>query len=158
MTIYREELKRLLTDCEKYKNHLIGTEYLKNSVWQTAQTIISTDEQDLRVFLQQAEGQLDIIQFTCEDIFSESLKIVSDITKTICSATGETEPETGHVFVKLDNGEIQLWTEPDSGFFIKTVAESGEPVRLSGEEARRLAKALETMADKADKACRTAIA
>lgn len=83
MTIYQEELKNLLTACERYRRNHIGAEELKNSVWQTARAITNTEEQKLRNFLQQAEGELDMAQFTCEDVFVESLSIVSGIPERI---------------------------------------------------------------------------
>ncbi|OQY54907.1 MAG: hypothetical protein B6245_20570 [Desulfobacteraceae bacterium 4572_88] len=53
--------------------------------------------------------------------------------------------------VEVAHGEIRIWIEPDSGFFIKMPAESGDSVRLSGQEARKLADVLVTMADRAEK-------
>ncbi len=53
--------------------------------------------------------------------------------------------------VEADHGEIRIWMEPDTGFFIKMPVESGDCVRLSRESARKLANVLVTMADRADK-------
>jgi len=158
MTIYKEILKKLLTDCEKYQSHLIRIEELKNSIWHTSRVIGNVQERKLTDMLQQAEGQLDMIQFTCEDIFKESLKIVSGISEEIRATIKKTEAlsvsDKDCIFVKLDNKEIQLWIEPEAGFFIKAVTEFGDSVRLSGDDARKLAEVLVTMADKADKVCK----
>jgi len=155
MTIYQKELKNLLADCERYRRNHLGTEELKSSLWQTARTITDTEEQELRNFLQQAEGELDMIQFTCEDMSGESLRVVSGITERIMPMLGEENSDRGGegVSVELDHGKIRIWIEPDAGFFIKTLAESGDSVRLSGQEARTLADALVAMADRADKIC-----
>jgi len=158
MTIYQKELKNLLTVCEKYRKKHLGTEELKNSVWQTARTITDTEGEELRNFLQQAEGELDMVQFTCEDVFGESLRIVSEITEKITPMLVK-EENSGRdregVSVELNHGKIRIWIEPDAGFFIRTLAESGDSVRLSGQEARKLADVLVTMADRADKICGT---
>jgi len=155
MTIYQKELKNLMTDCERYRRSHIGTEELKNSVWQTARAITNTEKQELRNFLQRAEGELDMLQFTCEDVFGESLGIVSGITERIAPMLDEENSDRDRegVSVELDHGEIWIWIEPDAGFFIKTLAESGDSVRLSGQDARKLADVLVTMADRADKIC-----
>jgi hypothetical protein len=85
MTIYRETLQDLKTACSKYRRHLLGIEELKAAVWEAAQTIVAVEELELHKFLQWAEGQLDMVQFTVdqENIFRESLKIVSQIEEQI---------------------------------------------------------------------------
>ncbi len=52
-------------------------------------------------------------------------------------------------------GDRDEWDRQDAGFFMKAPAESGDAVRLSGQEARKLADALVAMADRADKIYRT---
>lgn len=150
MTISQNVLNNLLNDCKKYKEHIIGTEDLKTSVWETARTLSGTDEKDLRDFLRQAEGQLDMIQFTCEDVFEESLGIVSEIMEKIDVRTKPVS-DPDKISVETDRGEIQIWIEPETGFFMKTVTESGDFVKLTGDKARELAKILAAMADRADR-------
>jgi len=93
-----------------------------------------------------------MIQFTCENIFEESLEIISGLTEKIASAIeDDSATVTGNEReMSMNNGDIRIWIEPDTGFFIRATAESGDPVRLSGEGARKLAEALAIMADRAD--------
>ncbi|GEM_PF-1506077 len=150
--ICQNALKNLLTVCERYRNREIEIEELKTSVWETARMITDVQEQGLRNFLRQAEGELDMIQFTCENIFEESLEIISGLTEKIASAIeDDSATVTGNEReMSMNNGDIRIWIEPDTGFFIRATAESGDPVRLSGEGARKLAEALAIMADRAD--------
>jgi len=143
MAMYDDILTALSDDCEKYRNHLSDIDELKTAVWNAAQAITNFEEKELRNFLQQAEGQLDMIQFTSENVFEDSLGTVSEITEKICKIKQD-------ISIKLNHGKIFLWIEPKTGFFIKTVADFGDTVRLSGEEARKLASALVTMADRTD--------
>jgi hypothetical protein len=85
MSIYPEALQRLKIACDQYRSHNLGIDELKAVVWQAAQTIVAIEERDLRKFLQWAEGQLDMIQFTTdkEVIFRESMKIVSEIQEKV---------------------------------------------------------------------------
>jgi len=150
MTLYQNVLKNLSDACEQYRNHCMEITDLKNAVWQAARIITSVQERDLRDVLQQAEGELDMIQFTSENVFGDSLRIVSDITEKIRSMMNPEEKKQD-MSLKLNHGEILLWIEPKSGFFIKTVTNSGDSVRLTGEDARKLAQTLVIMADRADK-------
>lgn len=143
MIIYDEILKKLSDDCEKYRNHLSDIDELKTAVWKAAQAITNFEEKELRNFLQSVEGQLDMIQFTSENVFEDSLEIVSEIIDRI-------RKDNQDMSIKLNHGEILLRIEPEIGFFIKTITDFGDSVRLSGEEARQLAKALVIMADKTD--------
>ncbi len=143
MIIYDEILKKLSDDCEKYRNCLSDIDELKNAVWQAAQAITYIEKKELRTFLQSAEGRLDMIQFTSENVFEDSLEIVSEIIDRIRTINQD-------MSIKLNHGEILLRIEPEIGFFIKTITDFGDSVRLSGEEARQLAKVLVIIADKAD--------
>ncbi|OQX25852.1 MAG: hypothetical protein BWK80_13520 [Desulfobacteraceae bacterium IS3] len=143
MTIYNDILTMLYNDCKKYQNRLSDIDELKTAVWKASQAITHIEEKELRNFLQSVEGRLDMIQFTSESVFEDSLEIISELTEKISKIKHD-------ISIKLNHGEILLWIEPETGFFIKTVADSGDTVRLSGEEARKLAKALVIMADKTD--------
>ncbi len=83
MAMYDDILTKLYNDCEKYRNHISDMDELKTAVWQAAQSLANFEEKELRYFLQQAEGRLDMIQFTSENIFEDSLEIVSEITEKI---------------------------------------------------------------------------
>ena len=46
--------------------------------------------------------------------------------------------------------EVYLWIEQDTSIHLKAVTKYGDPVELSAEEARELAKVLEELARKLD--------
>jgi len=54
---------------------------LKASVWKAASEIVSSEEKELRIFLQRAEAELDSIQFTVDDefLYDETLEVVAKI-------------------------------------------------------------------------------
>jgi len=99
MKIYDEILTKLSDDCEKYRNRLSEIEELKTAVWQAAQTITYSEDKKLRNFLQSAEGKLDMIQFTSENVFEDSLQIVSEIIEKIREIKQD-------ISIKFNNGEI----------------------------------------------------
>lgn len=81
MSIYIHAIKKLLEASQQYKRKEIGLEEYQNIVWGTAEVIVLVDEKDLRCFLQNSEGDLELIRFTVNSnkIFDESLKIVQQI-------------------------------------------------------------------------------
>ena len=83
MSIYHKTIKRLKNGCESYCLKNITIDQLKNELAKSSQEIVAVDEQNLRSFLLSAEGQLDMLQFTVEDVFSESLLIVEKIQERI---------------------------------------------------------------------------
>jgi hypothetical protein len=87
-TIYGEQLQDLLTSIAQYSMGRLHLAELKNRIWTTAQTISSYEERDLRKFLQWAEGQLDMVQFTrdADNVFSASLDIVRVIEDRVRDA------------------------------------------------------------------------
>jgi len=52
--------------------------------------------------------------------------------------------------ISLSNGDIQVWVEQGHSLCIKAVTKKGDPVELSEDEARQLAKELERLADLAE--------
>jgi hypothetical protein len=77
-TLYPEILLNLKRACERYRGRSLSLDDLKALVWEAASTIVTPQERELRDFLQWAEGQLDMIQFTTDDagVFARSLEIV----------------------------------------------------------------------------------
>lgn len=77
-TLYPDMLRKLKLGCGRYRAKLLGIEDLKALVWEAASTMVAPQERELREFLQWAEGQLDMIQFTTDDAedFARSLEIV----------------------------------------------------------------------------------
>jgi hypothetical protein len=46
--------------------------------------------------------------------------------------------------------DISVWLDQDGGITLKAVTKEGDPVELSASQARRLAKALEELAEEDD--------
>lgn len=81
MTVYRETKADLRSAILKYKKGIIDLDALKASVWRASSEIVSVEERELRSDLQQAEAELDSLQFTVDDdlLFDETLKVVTRI-------------------------------------------------------------------------------
>lgn len=81
MTVYRETIADLRSAILKYKKGIIDLDALKASVWRASSEIVSVEERELRSDLQQAEAELDSLQFTVDDdlLFDETLKVVTRI-------------------------------------------------------------------------------
>lgn len=73
--------ERLLTHCRRYRHGSEELESLKAEIWSAASQVSIPEEHELREFLQQAEGRLDMIQFTVDE--SELKDAVLAISKTI---------------------------------------------------------------------------
>ena len=86
-TIYCDIVKHLLIVCKMFKQHEVDLDYLKNEIWLTAEAIVASDESKLRKFLQSAEGQLDIIEFTTDSDkkFDVALSIVDGVMEELAS-------------------------------------------------------------------------
>jgi hypothetical protein len=46
--------------------------------------------------------------------------------------------------------DVNVWLDPEGGITLKAVTKEGDPVELSAAQARRLAKALEELAEADD--------
>lgn len=81
MSIYKQDVQDLLTATKQYKDKKISLDEYKSAVWQAACSIVHVEEKQFRSFLQNSEGDLDIIQFTVDSnkIFDETLKVVEQI-------------------------------------------------------------------------------
>jgi len=84
-TLYPSVLDELQRACEQYRNHSLTMDGLKAAVWKAASEVVAHEERELRDHLQQAEGQLDVIQFTTNEseIFDHSLGVVDRIEATV---------------------------------------------------------------------------
>jgi hypothetical protein len=59
--------ENLLAHCRKYRHGVEDLKSLQAEVWSAASQVSIPEERALREFLQQAEGRLDIIQFTVDE-------------------------------------------------------------------------------------------
>ena len=75
----------LLVRCEEYRLQNVPLDELKQAVWETAQTIESSDEYEFRKALQVIEGRLDMVQFTTdsETVFDATLPIIHELEETL---------------------------------------------------------------------------
>ena len=48
-------------------------------------------------------------------------------------------------------GEVRAWLEQDASIHLKAVTREGDPVELTGTEARRVAEELNRLADELDR-------
>jgi len=80
-TQYVVVLTALLQQIDTFRRGDLSLDALKSAIWETARQLSSHEERALREALQQAEGRLDMIQFTVEDriVRVEALKIVDTI-------------------------------------------------------------------------------
>ncbi len=75
---YARVAQHLLACCSEYREGDGGLEALKSAVWNAAGEVRLPEERSLRDFLQRAEGQLDMIQFTvgADDVRAAVLEVV----------------------------------------------------------------------------------
>jgi len=81
LSIYISTLIELESNLSNYKSKTVDLNSLKASVWKAASEIVSSEEKELRIFLQRAEAELDSIQFTVDDefLYDETLEVVAKI-------------------------------------------------------------------------------
>lgn len=81
MSIYHDAVEILRDSCEKYKNHEISLNEIKQIIWKSAQIITAIEERTFRNHLIAAEAELDTIQFTCDEdkVFNATLPIILSI-------------------------------------------------------------------------------
>lgn len=74
----RANLQAVIAD---YKSGLMNLDAFKDSLWKVASQVVSIEHKQLRYLLQQAEAELDSLQFTVDDevLFQETLKVVDRI-------------------------------------------------------------------------------
>lgn len=80
-TIYPTVLDEVERTCEEYRRRSLTLNDLKAALWKAASEVVAHDERSLRSFLQWAEGQLDMIQFTTDDayLYGRTLEIVERV-------------------------------------------------------------------------------
>lgn len=78
-TVYPDFVRGVIDACLAYQAHKISLDALKSEIWKGAMAIASVQEADFRHFLQAAEGRLDILQFTTEDVRTAVIPIVREI-------------------------------------------------------------------------------
>lgn len=80
-TAYARVISSLLDAVEGYRARTVSLDALKSALWSASDTISSHEERELRLLLQRAEGQLEILQFTADerDIFDESLTVLESV-------------------------------------------------------------------------------
>lgn len=81
MTLYYQTKIDLLSAIKNYKNGVIDLDAFKCSIWKAASEVVAVEEKEFRLFLQQAEGELDSLQFTIDDnlLFDETVKVANRI-------------------------------------------------------------------------------
>jgi hypothetical protein len=81
MALYPQAVARARTACLDYRARRIGIEQLQTAIWSTSQEIVAVEEKELRRFLQNAEGRLDMLRFTVDQalLFERTLELVGEI-------------------------------------------------------------------------------
>ena len=84
-TIYPVVLDEVERACREYRRRSLALDELKAGLWKAASEVVAHDERNLRVFLQWAEGQLDMIQFTTDEayLYGRTLEIVERVEEMI---------------------------------------------------------------------------
>lgn len=85
MTLYRDVIASLLEDCRRFRSRQKDLDSLKAAIWNAAQRIVALENCELRGMLQQAEAELDSIQFTNDRdaVFGETLKVLKNLETTL---------------------------------------------------------------------------
>lgn len=78
-TVYPDQVKAVLRACLSYQDGKIELDELKAEIWDGVQAVVAVEEAEFRRFLQSAEGRLDMIQFTTEDVRASALDVVREI-------------------------------------------------------------------------------
>ncbi len=82
-TAYPDQVKAVLEACLAYQQGKIDFDELKAEIWKGAQAVVAAEEAEFRHFLQSAEGELDMIQFTTEDVRASALDVVRKIESRV---------------------------------------------------------------------------
>ena len=75
-TVYPDQVRAVLRACIAYQDGNINIDELKAEIWEGAQAVLAVEEAEFRRFLQSAEGNLDVIQFTTEDVRASAPELV----------------------------------------------------------------------------------
>ncbi len=88
MTLYPRAVERLLQNCKDYRAGRISLGLLMRAILNAAEQIAAVEEKQLRRHLEQAEGELDTLEFTTDSsaLFDAAVAVVVGIEAELCSA------------------------------------------------------------------------
>lgn len=84
MSIYIDALHRLLKAVDEYASQNISLEIYQAEIFRAEKEIVSLDEKELRLLLQNHENELELIKYTTEDKKS-MLSEVAIFREKLCS-------------------------------------------------------------------------
>jgi hypothetical protein len=81
MALYPRTVARVKAACVEYRSGLIGVEQLQFAIWNASQEIVAVDERELRNYLQNAEGSLELLRFTVDEtsLPGKALEVIAGI-------------------------------------------------------------------------------
>ena len=96
MPTYPSVAERLLAHCREYRQGKEDLATLKAEIWSAASQVSIPEERALREFLQQAEGRLDMIQFTVDEVEVQraSLEVLETIEARLMAYLGDADHGT----------------------------------------------------------------
>ena len=85
MTLYPHALERVKTACLDYQSRRIGVEQLQTAIWNESQQITALEEKEFRQFLQDSEGELDLLRYTVDEqfLFERAMQVVTQIQEYV---------------------------------------------------------------------------
>lgn len=83
-SIYIDALHRLVTAIDEYVSQNISLEVYQSEIFRAEKEIVSLDEKELRLLLQNHENELELIKYTTEDKKSV-LSEVNIFREKLCS-------------------------------------------------------------------------
>lgn len=88
-TRYAETLAVLLVQIDRFRRSDLSLDALKSAIWEAARVVSSHEDRALRDALQQAEGRLDMVQFTVDESGArvEALKILDTLEARVRAPT-----------------------------------------------------------------------
>lgn len=90
-TNYPQILNEVERACGEYRRKAQTLDELKATLWRAASEVVAHEERSLRDFLQWAEGQLDMIQYTTDDakLHGQTLEIVERVEEMMQKVCAE---------------------------------------------------------------------
>ena len=81
MSVYKNIIQNALDACNDYRSKKITLDYLPGLIANAAEQIVLIEEKELREFLFDLAGELNIVQYTIDDdkIYDAALKLVEEI-------------------------------------------------------------------------------
>lgn len=88
MTIYPDIIRSLLEDCRRYRQRQENLDALKSAIWNAAEQVTALEDREIRRKLQQAEAELDSIQFTTDSdkVFTKTLKALDALEASLVAS------------------------------------------------------------------------